>query len=144
MADRIKVLVQKRTSLKSQITNLDNILDKGKLDNTSLKLRMTRLRELYHAYEGHNDELEVLDPNNGHQAEFTNLQDRFYALAGRIENTLNMASTSDTSSNMCSDIVNTGLTNPVKKRRIKLPEAPLLRSTGNMKTGYHLKTRFTI
>jgi len=59
MVDRIKILIQKRTSLKSQITNLDNILNKGKWDNTSLKLRMTRLKELYHTYEGHNDELEV-------------------------------------------------------------------------------------
>jgi len=103
---------------------------------------MTRLRELYHAYEGYNDELEVLDPNNGHQAEFTNVQDRFYVLAGRVESTLNVASTSDTSSNISNDIVDTGLTNPVKKRRIKLPEAPLPTFDGKYENWLSFKNAF--
>lgn len=51
MADRVKILVQKRTSLKSKITTLVNIFDKGKMDNSSLKVRMARLKKLYHAYE---------------------------------------------------------------------------------------------
>lgn len=78
MADKIKLLIQKRTSLKFQITSLSNILDKGKYDNASLKLRMKRVTELYHAFEDSNDELAVLDPNEGHQIEFTSIQDRYY------------------------------------------------------------------
>ena len=77
MAERARLLIQKRIAVKSQITNLSNILDKGKLDNTTLKLRMSRVTELYHAFEDFNDELAVLDPNEGHQTEFATIQDRF-------------------------------------------------------------------
>lgn len=85
MADRVKLILQKRTLLKSQITNLSNIFDKRGLDNAALKLRMARLTELYNAFEEYNDELAVLDPNNAHQTKFTEIQDRFYTLAGNIE-----------------------------------------------------------
>lgn len=61
MADKIKLLIQKRTSLKSQITYLTNLLEKEKLDNTALRLRMTRLTELFRAFEEHNDELVILE-----------------------------------------------------------------------------------
>lgn len=94
MADRVKLLTQKRTSLKSQITILANLVDKNKLDNTTLKLRVARLNELYRAYEDFNDELAVLDPSDGHQTEFENIQERFYALVGKIESILDTTDTS--------------------------------------------------
>jgi hypothetical protein len=81
MTERLKLLVQKRTSLKAQITSLTNILDKGKLDNATLRLRIARLTDLYHAFEEYHDELAVIDPNDGHQTEFTTIQERFYDLA---------------------------------------------------------------
>ncbi|KYN06882.1 hypothetical protein ALC62_02117 [Cyphomyrmex costatus] len=87
MTDRIKLLIQKRTSLKSQITNSTNLLEKdrhGCYDKTALKLRMVRVTELYHAYEDYNDELLTLDSNENHKDEFANVQDRFYSLAARI------------------------------------------------------------
>jgi len=61
MADRIKILTQKRISLKAQITVLSNILDQGRVDAVSLKLRFKRLTDLYHKFEDYNDELAVLD-----------------------------------------------------------------------------------
>lgn len=73
MSERIKLLVQKRTSLKSQITNLRNLLDKGKIDNATLKLRIARLTDLYHAFEEYNDEIAVLDPESEYQTEFANI-----------------------------------------------------------------------
>lgn len=98
MTERIKILIQRRTSLKSQITNLSNLLDKDKMNNTTLKLRITRLTELYHAeyndykyYEEYNDEMSILDPNDAHQTEFANMQGRFYSLAGRVEDILSAA-----------------------------------------------------
>jgi len=81
-------------------------------------------------------------PNNGHQAEFANVQDRFYTLAARVENTLNIASTSNASNNISSDIVNTELTNPIKKRRIKLPEAPLPMFDGKYENWLSFKNAF--
>jgi hypothetical protein len=61
MADRIKILVHKRTYLKSQITNLSNLVEQDKVSGTALKLRKERLTELYHAYEEYNEELTMLD-----------------------------------------------------------------------------------
>ncbi|KYQ55208.1 hypothetical protein ALC60_05833 [Trachymyrmex zeteki] len=143
MADRIKILVQKRTSLKSQITNLSNALDKSNLDNTALRLRITRLTHLYNAYEEYNDELAVLDPNDSHHDEFTNIQERFYNLTSKIETFLNTANTStsgisndETQSDRIESSVST------KSRRLKLPFFrhlyPLLMAV--TKTGCYLKT----
>lgn len=128
MSEKIELLTQKRTSLKAQITKLSELYDKGKLDKATLKLRIARLTDLYHAYEDHNDELTVLEPEAGHQDEFANIQERFYSLAGKIENVLNAASSSSTGNSSVNDETrsdDTGITAPVKKRRIKLPEAPL-------------------
>lgn len=126
MSDKIKLLIQKRTSLKSQITTLTNLLDKERLDNTALRLRMTCLTELYRAFEEQNDELAVLDPNEAHQDEFSNIQERFYTIAARVENILSPTNSS-TASNSNNDIQigETASVTSNKKRRIKLPEAPL-------------------
>lgn len=75
MADKIKLLIQKCTSLKSQITNLTNLVDQDKLDNITLKLRMIRLTNLYNDFEEQTDELAILSPSDEHQEEFTRIQD---------------------------------------------------------------------
>lgn len=54
----------KKNGIKISNTNLANLLDKDKIDKTALKLWSVRLSELYRAYEEHNDELAVLDPND--------------------------------------------------------------------------------
>ena len=146
MADKIKLLTQKRTSLKAQITGLANILDKGSIDNNILKLRIARLTELYHAFEEYHDELIILDPNDAHQTEFLNIQERFYVLAGRIDSVLNETNTTSIGSGILNDEIHENqVDNPytiitVKRRRIKLPEAPLPMME-NSKVGSHLKTR---
>lgn len=53
MANKLKLLMQRRTSLKVQIIGLTNIFDKGKIDNAALKLRIVRLKELYSFEEYH-------------------------------------------------------------------------------------------
>lgn len=127
MSERVKLLVQKRTSLKSQITNLINLFKKNKVDD-ALKLRIARLTDLYHAFDEHNDELVILEPGENIQDEFHNLQERFYDLAGKIENHLNRANVSSLSVNVLNDETRTNastLSVSDKKRRIKLPQAPL-------------------
>jgi len=89
MADRIKLLIQKRTLLKSQITSLTNLVERDRYDKAALRLRMARLTDLYHAYEEFNDELVLLDPNDTHKDEFTNVQERFYSLASKVEEIIN-------------------------------------------------------
>jgi len=64
MADKVKLYLQRRKLLKSQITSLTNLIDRGQHDKDALKLRMTRVTELYHAYEDFHDELVLLDPSD--------------------------------------------------------------------------------
>lgn len=145
MAERIKLFIQKRSSLKTQITTLSNALDRGKLDNTTLKLRIARVTELYHKFEENNDELMVLDPDDGHMAELSNIQERFYDLAGRIENSVNVAGTSGTSSDASSQemrdnssVVGTANT----RRRMKLPQASLPTFDGKYENWLSFKNAF--
>jgi len=108
--------------LKSQITNLSNIIDKDKLDSITLKLRIVRLTQLYHTFKEHNDELAILDSSDTYLNEFTNIQERFYSLAGRIENIIN--GTNDTSNHETRSY-NSEPVAIIKKRRVKLPDATL-------------------
>ncbi|KYN50176.1 hypothetical protein ALC62_01962 [Cyphomyrmex costatus] len=145
MPNSIKILLQRRTSLKSQITQLTNVLDKGAPDNATLKLRIARLTEVYNAYEEHNIELVVLDPDNqdSHQDEFINIQERFFSLASRIDNILNPADVSNSagsSTETRSDRAES--TAPTKKRRIKLPEAPLPTFDGKFENWLSFKNTF--
>lgn len=145
MSERIKLLIQKRTSLKSQITNVNNLFEKGKIDNATLKLRITRLTDLYHAFEEYNDELAVLEPYEEHQNEFINIQDRFYSLAGKIENRLNTTNISDAVAGTANDESrndNTEISASGKKRRIKLPEAPLPTFDGKYENWLSFKNAF--
>ncbi|XP_011858942.1 PREDICTED: uncharacterized protein LOC105556456 [Vollenhovia emeryi] len=143
MADKIKFLVQKRTSLKSQITNLANIVEGGKIDNATLRLRNERLTQLYRAFEEHNDELAVLDPNANHRVEFEGIQERFYGLAGKIESILRPRDTSEPSTSVSSEEVRRGdIVPPVEKRRIKLPETPLPKFDGRFEGWLSFKNAF--
>jgi len=143
MADKVKLILQKRTSLKSQITNLSNLLDKGKLDNATLKLRIDRLTELYHACEEFNDELAILDPNDTHQDEFINIQERFYALAGKIENIMSGTNASGSKSSDQSRVEYSENRAVIdKKRRIKLPEATLPTFDGKFESWLSFKNAF--
>jgi len=143
MADRVKILIQKRTSLKSQITNLSNALDKGKSDDVALKLRMKRLTELYHAFEDYNDELSVLDPDESHQNEFSNIQERFYTLAAKIESRFEReTSVESVRQNGNNRIDDTDAVIPIKRRRIKLPEATLPTFDGRYESWLSFKNAF--
>lgn len=145
MSDRIKLLIQKRSSFKAQITQLTNILDKGTIDNVTIKLRIARLTDLHHAFEEYNDELMILDPNDVHQDECASIQERFYALAGRIENIINASNTSRVNVARLNDETrseNTETATSVKKRRIKLPEAPLPTFDGKYENWLSFKNAF--
>jgi hypothetical protein len=100
---------------------------------------------LYHAFEDFNDELAVLDPNDGHQTEFATIQDRFYILAGKVEDILSVANISYANPGTSNDVTrfdNSGSLTLVKKRRIKLPEAPLPTFDGNFEGWLSFKNAF--
>lgn len=140
---RIKLLILKRTSLKSQIINLTNLVEREQYENSVLKLRIKRVTKLYHAYEEFNDELILLDLNDHHNDKFATIQEKFYALAGKIENILNPfknsvnvgTSNNATPSHMSGMIACT-------KRRIKLSEASLPKFDGRYENWLSFKNSF--
>lgn len=145
MSQKIKIIIQKRTSLKSQIVNLFNLLEKGNLDNVTLKLRSTRITELYHAFEEKNDELMILDANNTHSIEFEDIQEKYYTLTSKVETILNssLASTSGFSSSANSEEnQNNSAISKNGKKRIKLPVAPLPTFDGKYENWLSFKNAF--
>ena len=86
--NKIKIILQKRTSLKSQLTILKKGFEDKRLDNVNLKLRLQRVKDLYQMFENLNDELVILDPKDEHQAEFLGIQEQFYDLAAKIESSI--------------------------------------------------------
>ncbi|XP_014218316.1 uncharacterized protein LOC106646715 [Copidosoma floridanum] len=73
---RAKVLMQKRSTLKGQLTALETLTAEESFDTVKARLRFDRVKELFNAYEELNDELEVIDPNDAHVTEMTNISDR--------------------------------------------------------------------
>ncbi|XP_025993758.2 uncharacterized protein LOC113004496 [Solenopsis invicta] len=144
MANRAKILINKRTSLKSKITNLNNILDKGTTDDTLIKLRLERVTELFHAYEDFNDELTELDPNESHQTEYENIEERYYLLAAKIKNRLSASNISEASTSASHEDrpYENSLATSTKKRRIKLPEASLPTFDGKFESWLSFKNSF--
>ncbi|XP_018407388.1 PREDICTED: uncharacterized protein LOC108783339 [Cyphomyrmex costatus] len=143
MAERIKFLVQKRTSLKSQLTSFSNLLDKGELSNTSLKLRVSRITDLFNAFEEYNDELALVDPSDVHQDEFTQIQERFFAIATRVDDTLSAAgSTVSGLSSIDARSDNVDNSTRAKKRRMKLPDTPLPTFDGKVEKWLSFKNAF--
>ena len=86
---RVKVITQKRTTLKNQITTLQNLFDQRKINDSILKLRMARVTDLFYKFEELNDELNVLDPDNESSNDFDDIQSRYYNLASVVQIHLN-------------------------------------------------------
>lgn len=87
----------------------------------------------------------MLEPNEGHEEEFTLIQDRFYQLAGRVEKHLNNANISNTDIEAVRDENRVNQSTPVtsiKRRRIKLPEAPLPTFDGKFEGWLSFKNAF--
>lgn len=80
--DRIREILQKRKTLKSQITFLKNAFE-AKKDN--LKPRLDKLTELFNAFFDLNDELSLLDVTTDTSTEFQEIQDKYYEVADLIE-----------------------------------------------------------
>lgn len=146
MSSRIKFLIQKRTSLKSQITTLAKLMENSTIDNAALKLRNARLTVLYNAFEEFHDELMLLDDNEVHTDEFAIIQERFYALVGWIENTINAMNLTEPSTSRVgkesqnSQPENSNACN--KKRRLKLSEATLPTFDGKFENWLSFKNAF--
>ncbi|XP_076661133.1 uncharacterized protein LOC143365020 [Halictus rubicundus] len=139
MSDNIKLLIQKRSALKTQITIVDNLVEKGKLDNATLRLRITRLTDLFHAAEDANNEIALLEPDNGHDDILAEIATRFYDLAGRADNILNRPDISRADTDTAND---SRSTDSAKGRPVKLPDASLPTFDGRYERWLSFKNAF--
>lgn len=127
MTERVKIIIRKRITLKTQITNLEKILVETKLEPANIKARFSRVKELFTAYGDLHDELALLiEPDNDALLEFNNIQDRYYALVAKIESLYPSTSTQRANElNTTSVVIDHGT------RRLKLPHADLPKFDGN-------------
>lgn len=133
--DRVKYIAQKRSTLKTQITNLQNLIAQNKIDSINMKLRLNRITDLFHGYEELHDELAIIDPGNERLNEFDEIQDRYYELASKIR-------TAEGSSIPQNETLNQTSIQIDKTRRIKLPVAELPKFDGKIENWLSYKNTF--
>lgn len=134
--NRQKYISQKRSTLKTQLTNLEKIVAENRVDETNLRMRLKRITELFYAYEELHDELEMLEPEDEHLGELADIQNRYYEIASKID-TITPASTSHA--------INLNATSiPVDNntRRLKLPRTELPNFDGNLEKWLTFKNTF--
>ncbi|XP_011858062.1 PREDICTED: uncharacterized protein LOC105555647 [Vollenhovia emeryi] len=106
---------------------------------------MARTTDLYHAFEEFNDELVLLDPNDTHKDEFTNVQERFYSLASKVEEIVSSTvSTASTGVTISASQPSDSETTAIVKRRVKLPEASLPKFDGQYENWLSFKNTFLV
>ncbi|XP_046145779.1 uncharacterized protein LOC123989147 [Osmia bicornis bicornis] len=140
--DRIKLINQRRTTLKIQVTQLVNCVASNEYDLFTLKRRLNRVTQILTEYEELHDELTIIDPDNDRLDELLEIQNRYYVCAGKIEG-LEVASTSAARANDTVGNV-TGLnTTQIEGRRVmKLPVAELPKFHGDTDDWLSYKNTF--
>lgn len=137
MADeRIREILQKRKTLKGQITMLKNAYD-AKKDN--LTLRLEKVTELFDGFFDLNDELSLLDPTTDPTAEFSEIEDRYYEVAALI--------TKHTSESVHSETIRSGpgtsrSINDGNQLHVKLPVAEIPKFDGSIENWITFKNSF--
>ncbi|KYM80077.1 hypothetical protein ALC53_09476, partial [Atta colombica] len=75
------------SQLTTNLLSVSQLIKNGnevKQDNAALKLRIARLKELYHAFEKYHDELAVLDPSKF--KEWLSFKNAFTSMIGSQSN----------------------------------------------------------
>ncbi|XP_066596263.1 uncharacterized protein [Prorops nasuta] len=137
---RARLILQKRITLKTQITILTNTIDNDRLDNVNVKLRFERISDHFKNYEELHDELMILEPNGDHLEEMLEVQDRFYSLASKVDAILKQINSSTPNHSGNSNYIETSQNERVK--RIKLPIAQLPKFSGEIESWLSYKNTF--
>ncbi|XP_076546669.1 uncharacterized protein LOC143305752 [Osmia lignaria lignaria] len=139
--DRIRVINRRRTTLKTQVTQLVNNVASGRFNKLVLKSRLARVTDMLTAYEELNDELAIIDPTNDRLDDILEIQDQYYECAGAIEG-MEDAGASGARTN--ETLGNTGLNNTLieTRRTMKLPVAELPTFDGNFDEWLSYKNTF--
>lgn len=140
-SDRIKFIVQKRTSLKSALTQLQNLLDKENPDEFNAESRLARIADLMQAYEGFHDEWTLLDPQDERLVEFFDIQDRYHNLASKVKRLIN-DKTSELSQDTTLNTTINSVSESNEKSNIRLPTADVPKFHGTYETWLTFKNTF--
>nr|XP_034192184.1 uncharacterized protein LOC117609680 [Osmia lignaria] len=87
MAEQVKGLKRQCASIKSQTTRIRNSLNES-LDTAALKVRKTKLEELYNAFQETHFKLEAVDETGDYESNLVEFEDSYYAGAELVERLL--------------------------------------------------------
>ncbi|XP_024941192.1 uncharacterized protein LOC112494408 [Cephus cinctus] len=119
------------------MTKLDKIADDSELEPANVKMRLDRIKEQVRAYEELNDELALLvEPDDEQLAEFESLQNRFYAIATKVEVIVSPITPLSVSRLNSTSLPTDGT------RRLKLPVADLPKFKGDLEKWLSFKNMF--
>lgn len=138
MAEKtIKTFIQKRTSLKTQLTQLKHAVESDDPDKNIVELRFKRVTDLLHAYEEIHDEWSVLKPGDVRLEEFIEIQNDYYATASKVGDLLKPTQVDTRPAN--SDDINS----VDKSRRLRLPVAELPTFNGDYEKWLQFRNTFS-
>lgn len=136
---KIKVFIQKRTSLRAQLTQLTNAVNENQPDKNVIELRFKRVTDLLHAYEEIHDEWSVLKPTDERLNEFTEIQNDYYVTAGKVGEILKPTNTNARVANQ-NNAADTAPND--NSRRLRLPVADLPKFNGDYEKWLPFKNTF--
>ena len=142
MANRITYIKQKRASLNKQLESLQNTVAENEFDLVEARLRLDRIRTLFHAYEELHDELVLLEIDNEGVAEMDAITKAFYTIAAKIESIPPSDSTNPIP--LRPEIPMGNSTFIEQQRQLKLPIAELPKFDGNLEEWLSFKNTFKV
>ena len=140
---RIKVIIQKRTSLKTLLTKLETFLNEPELNKSNIKIRLERISRALTEFENLHDEWVLLKPNDDRLAEFEEIQDKYYTLAGQVDEIINppMQNITVPITNSPTPSASFSATSS-RSKNLKLPETQLPKFGGDYNRWLNFKNTF--
>ena len=126
---RIKAILQKRTSLKRCLTQLENAIEEIEPDKGVVKHRFNHIKEAIQTYENLHDDWSVSNPDDERLKEFDSIQDRYFKIASKVDKILDAVSLNET----VSIAANASIVTETNRNRpfLKLPDANVPQFSGD-------------
>lgn len=142
MSRRIKLLVQKRISLRARIDHLANLLEEENIDHAELKLRNAHVKELFRLCEEGNDDLITIDAHGNHVVEFEAVQERYFNVTAKAERVLGTMARPAIGRNNVDGMERSESASSHNRKRVKLPEVKLPTFDGAYENWLSFKNAF--
>ncbi|XP_066599988.1 uncharacterized protein [Prorops nasuta] len=134
---RVKLIHQKRTTLKTQITLLVKAVAENKYDTVNLRLRSDRITQLFHEFEELQTELSMIAPEDERMDDFIDVQDKYYDLMTTINSIIRLPTPQPNTIDLNATSIQAD-----KMRRIKLPVVELPKFEGQLECWLSYKNTF--